>query len=114
MSTMTKEIETGAFAPLGAQSGEPLRLAMQELFLTGRVLPVGARLLVRHTFRSAEAKTIEAVYCFPLPRDAALRRFEIQGENKLARVPRTLSIAPGGSYSRRKREEVTSRSRGLS
>lgn len=81
MTTMTKEIETGAYTPLGAQSGKPLRLAMQELFLTGRILPVGARLLVRHTFRSAEAKLIEAVYCFPLPRDAALRRFEIQGDN---------------------------------
>lgn len=81
MTTMSEDIETGAYAPLGAQSGKPLRLAMQELFLTGRILAVGARVLVRHTFRSAEAKMIEAVYCFPLPRDAALRRFEIQGDN---------------------------------
>ncbi|MBI1787891.1 MAG: VWA domain-containing protein [Acidobacteria bacterium] len=68
------------FAPVEAKSGEPVRLAMQQLYLTGRVLPVGARLVVRHTFVSAETKPVEVVYSFGLPRDAALRSFRITGE----------------------------------
>ena len=69
----------GWFAPVAARSGEPLQVAMQQLFLTGRVLPVGAHLVVRHHFRSAEPGRIEVVYAFGLPRDAALRRFEVRG-----------------------------------
>jgi Ca-activated chloride channel family protein len=53
---------------------------MQRLCLTGQVLPAGARLVVQHEFRSEEDKTIEVIYSFPLPRDAALRRFRITGE----------------------------------
>ena len=53
---------------------------MQQLTLTGRILPMGARLRVRHSFVSAEEKAIEVVYGFALPRDAALRRFQITGE----------------------------------
>ena len=68
------------FGVYAAKSGKQLRLAMQELWLTGTVLPVGARLVVRHTFQSQEKKPLEAVYAFALPRDAAMRRFRIVGE----------------------------------
>ena len=68
------------FAPLDLSTGREMKLAMQTLWLTGRILPAGARLIIRHTFRSQEESPIEAVYGFALPRDAALRRFEVQGE----------------------------------
>jgi len=70
---------TAIFSPTTASTGEPAKLAMQRLWLTGRILPVGARLWVRHEFRSAEARPVEVVYCFGLPRDAALRRFRVSG-----------------------------------
>jgi Ca-activated chloride channel family protein len=53
---------------------------MQRLWLTGRVLPAGARLTVQHVFRSAESGPLEVIYSFPLPRDAALRAFRISGD----------------------------------
>jgi len=67
-------------APWNPAEERPLDLAMQELRLSGTVLPVGARLLVRHVFRSAESRPIEVVYPFALPRDAAIRRFRVVGE----------------------------------
>jgi Ca-activated chloride channel family protein len=73
--------ETAAsFAPVAASNGEPVRLAMQRLWLTGRVLAAGARLVVQHVFRSEEERPIEVIYSFSLPRDAALRAFRIAGE----------------------------------
>jgi Ca-activated chloride channel homolog len=69
-----------SFAPLAAATGKAAELSMQRLWLTGQVLPAGARLVVQHIFRSEEEKPIEAIYSFPLPRDAALRRFRITGE----------------------------------
>ena len=75
---------TACFAPVQAQSGEVVQLAMQRLWLTGQVLPAGARLTVEHVFRSAEAKPIEVIYAFPLPRDAAKRRRD-RGIEDLAR-----------------------------
>jgi Ca-activated chloride channel family protein len=71
---------TTVFAPRDAASGHTIELAMQRLWLVGRILPVGARLLVRHTFRSGEKRPLEVIYSFGLPRDAALRRFRITGE----------------------------------
>ena len=68
------------FAPRQAATGEELDLAMQSLWLAGRILPVGAHLVVRHTFRSQEQKPVEVIYSFALPRDAALRRFRVSGE----------------------------------
>jgi Ca-activated chloride channel family protein len=68
------------FAPLAAAQGTPIQLAMQRLWLTGQVLPAGARLVVQHVFRSAEARPLEVIYAFPLPRDAALRGFRITGD----------------------------------
>lgn len=69
-----------SFAPVAAPTGVPLQLAMQRLWLTGRVLSAGARLTVMHVFRSGENKPLEVVYSFPLPRDAALRSFRITGD----------------------------------
>jgi Ca-activated chloride channel family protein len=68
------------FMPVAAQTGQPVQLSMQRLWLTGRVLAAGGRLLVQHVFRSAEEKPLEVIYCFPLSRDAALRSFRIVGE----------------------------------
>jgi Ca-activated chloride channel family protein len=65
---------------LKAESGKPIQLAMQQLWLQGRILPVGARLMVRHVFRSGETKPLEVIYAFAMPRDAALRQFVITGE----------------------------------
>jgi hypothetical protein len=53
---------------------------MQRLWLTGQILPAGARLVVQHVFQSEEDKSLEVIYAFPLPRDATLRRFRVTGE----------------------------------
>ncbi|HXB74041.1 MAG TPA: VIT and VWA domain-containing protein [Candidatus Acidoferrales bacterium] len=72
-------VTESSFAPIAASTGNPLRLAMQRLWLTGQVLPAGGRLVVQHVFRSDEDRPLEVIYCFPLPRDAALRGFRITG-----------------------------------
>jgi len=71
--------------PVAAATGKEIQLAMQRLWLAGRLLPVGARLLVYHSFRSSEKKALEVIYAFGLPRDAALRRFRVTGEGFSAR-----------------------------
>ncbi len=71
---------TANFGPIAATTAKPINLAMQRLWLTGQVLPAGARLVVQHVFRSEEENPLEVVYSFPLPRDAALRQFRITGE----------------------------------
>ena len=71
---------TPGFAPLVAGTRRTAKLSMQRLWLTGQVLPAGARLVAQHVFRSEEDKAIEVIYTFPLPRDAALRRFRITGD----------------------------------
>ena len=68
------------FGPVAARTQAPIRLAMQRLWLTGRLLPAGARLVVQHVFRSDEEQPLEVIYSFPLPRDAALRGFRITGD----------------------------------
>ncbi len=73
-------ITPACFAPMNADKGATVQLAMQRLLLTGQVLPAGARLIAQHIFRSEEDKPLEVIYSFPLPRDAALRRFRISGE----------------------------------
>ncbi len=78
--TPTAPLRTPTFEPLEARTGLPLKLAMQRLWLTGRILPAGARLIVQHVFRSQENAALEVVYSFPLPRDAALRSFRITGD----------------------------------
>lgn len=78
---------TGTFEMrrVGAEADSEVRLTMQSLWLSGRILPVGARLIAVHTFRSAETEPVEVVYSFGLPRDAALRRFRIVGPGFQAR-----------------------------
>jgi Ca-activated chloride channel family protein len=75
----TTKTENATFNVRGP-GGKTVKLAMQELWLTGQILPMGARLVVRHVFISAEKKPLEVVYAFMLPRDAALRQFRIEGE----------------------------------
>ncbi|MDW8309873.1 MAG: VWA domain-containing protein, partial [Verrucomicrobiales bacterium] len=82
MTTMTTEtMKQPGFGPVQVGTDQALKLVMQELWLTGRVLPVGASLEVRHLFRCGETRAVEAVYAFMLPRDATLRRFRVIGEN---------------------------------
>jgi hypothetical protein len=69
-----------SFGPVAAGTQAPIRLAMQRLWVSGRVLAAGARLAVQHVFQSAEDRPLEVIYSFPLPRDAALRGFRITGE----------------------------------
>ncbi len=81
--------------------GTALKLAMQRLWLTGQVLPVGARLKVRHVFRNGEDQRLEVVYAFMLPRDAALRSFEVKGtdfevHSELRRVEEAVKIYEAG------------------
>ena len=71
---------TDSFTVLDAKTGKGISLAMEELWLKGKILPVGAHLLVIHNFRSDEDRPLELVYAFGLPRDAALRRFSVRGE----------------------------------
>ncbi len=73
-------ILTGCFEPRVAATGKTAPLAMQRLWLTGQVLPAGARLTVQHVFQSAAAGPLEVIYCFVLPRDAAMRAFRITGD----------------------------------
>ncbi len=68
------------FGPRVLSDGEPLKLVMQELLLSGTLLPVGAKLRARHTFQHDEKETVEVVYSFMLPRDAALHQFRIVGQ----------------------------------
>ena len=77
---MSVDTTTCGFMALKAESGKPIQLAMQQLWLQGKILPVGARLMVRHVFRSGETKPLEVIYAFAMPRDAALRQFVVTGE----------------------------------
>jgi len=77
---MTTSNEQPVFAAIDSTTGRAIELALQELWVAGRVLPVGAALQVRHVFKCAEPKTVEVVYAFGLPRDAALRSFRIVGD----------------------------------
>lgn len=78
--TLPMTESTGYYTALSKKTGEDLKLAMQRLWLTGKVTPFGARLLVEHTFESAESRPVEAIYAFMLPQDAALRSFRVVGE----------------------------------
>ncbi|HDS29750.1 MAG TPA: VWA domain-containing protein [Firmicutes bacterium] len=79
MTIQTETLET-TFMPYSAETGKELKLKMQELYLSGRITPVGARLAVRHVFVSSEKEPGEVVYAFMLPRDAALRSFRVESE----------------------------------
>ncbi|MFM8394120.1 MAG: VIT domain-containing protein, partial [Acidobacteriota bacterium] len=77
---MKTDLEQREFTVIDSRSGQPVDLALQELFVSGTILPVGAVLNVRHVFRSGEQAPLEVIYAFGLPRDAALRRFRIVAE----------------------------------
>ena len=47
------------FMPITAAKGEAVKLSMQELWLTGDILRVGARLVVRHTFHCDHDEPVE-------------------------------------------------------
>ena len=68
------------FAPRVLGQRQDMQLTMQSLLLTGQILPVGARLWIRHEFQCNEPEPVEVVYAFALPRDATLRRFRISGD----------------------------------
>jgi len=72
--------EMSYFAPIVASTGKEAALDLQELYLTGTLLPIGARLNVLHRFRSSESEPIEIIYTFALPRDAALIKFLVKCE----------------------------------
>ena len=74
---MPVDTTSSGFMAINAESGEPIQLAMQQLWVQGKILPVGARLVVRHVFRSDVMKPLEVIYAFAMPRDAALRQFVI-------------------------------------
>jgi Ca-activated chloride channel homolog len=77
---LTTETQSQGFSVVDSESGKPIELAMQRLWLKGKILPVGAHLRVQHTFRCGETKPVEVIYTFALPRDAALRQFIVAGE----------------------------------
>lgn len=77
---MSETAESHGFAPVNQVTGKSLNLSMQKLWLTGQVLPMGARLWVRHEFVSNETVPVEVIYGFILPRDASLRRFRVSGD----------------------------------
>jgi hypothetical protein len=78
---MPKQDAEMGFTAVNAATGQHLRLAMQQLWLTGQLCPVGARLWLQHRFQSNEDKPLEVIYSFVLPRDAALRRFVVKGQD---------------------------------
>jgi Ca-activated chloride channel family protein len=80
MNAFTWKGENSGFEVINAETGQPMQLAMEGLWLTGQIVAVGARLVAVHEFRSGESKPLEVVYAFGLPRDAALRRFKITGD----------------------------------
>jgi Ca-activated chloride channel family protein len=69
-----------SFGPRVLGQRQEMKLVMQNLLLTGRILPVGARLWIRHDFQCSEPQPVEVIYGFALPREAALRRYRISGE----------------------------------
>lgn len=69
----------GYFRIRRRHSDRDLGLALSRLYLSGTLLPVGARLKVEHSFVLDGRKRLEAVYSFILPRDAVLRSFVVSG-----------------------------------
>jgi hypothetical protein len=65
---------------MDSRSGQKVHLATPELMLTGRLLPVGASLQVRHSFPCTEKQARRGGDAFGLPRDVVVRRFRIVGE----------------------------------
>ena len=77
--TVAMTESTGTYTALSRETGEELQLAMQRLWLTGQVTPFGARLLVEHTFESAEQRPVEAVAQQKLPSPEPMAAIEQPG-----------------------------------
>ena len=89
------------FSLISAETREPAELSMQRLWLTGQVLPAGARLIVEHVFRSGEKKPLEVIYSFPC---RAMRPSDVSASP--AKVSRLIR-----SSKRRKRRSKRTRKR---
>ncbi len=50
---------TDSFTVLDARTGKEISLAMEELWLKGKILPVGAHLLILHHFQSDEDRPLD-------------------------------------------------------
>lgn len=68
----TTKSDTG-FQVKALEQREPLKLAMQRLWISGRILPVGARLMAHHVFRCDERRPVE-VFAAALSRPHTHRR----------------------------------------
>jgi hypothetical protein len=56
-TTITPNHEQSVFAAINVATGQEVKLALQELWVTGRILPVRASLQVRHVFLVRGNKT---------------------------------------------------------
>ena len=64
------------------RTGQPVKMVMQRLDLSGQVYPVGAMLTLAHKFKTEEdGEPFEAVYVSMLPQNGTLRRFTVKGED---------------------------------
>ena len=63
------------------RTGRPISLAMQRMEMTGSVTPAGGVLTILHSFKCEEKDPMEAAYIFQLPRNGAIRRFRVRGED---------------------------------
>ncbi|MGC8743369.1 MAG: VIT and vWA domain-containing protein [Verrucomicrobiia bacterium] len=70
-----------SFTVTAQKTGAPIDLAMESLFVTGKIMPAGAKLIVEHKFVCGEQNPTEVVYSFGLPRNATLRRFKVKSKN---------------------------------
>ena len=79
--------EARNFGPVVRKTGQELNLAMQRLWLMGRILPIGARLMVQHTFQCDATKPLEVIYTFPLPREGRLTTVSCERQRLFCSIP---------------------------
>ncbi len=81
MTTISKPtVERHELCSIRKPDGSDLKLNLQQVVVSGTLLPVGARLRIQHLFRSAEPRPAEVIYAFMLPRDGAMKGFHVRGE----------------------------------
>lgn len=76
----TPSLERNELCSIRKKDGSDLKLSLQQVVVSGTLLPVGARLKIQHLFRSAESRPAEVIYAFMLPRDGAMKGFHVRGE----------------------------------
>jgi len=69
------------FMVYNPETGQDIKLTLQDLYLSGKIIDIGSKLVIRHIFQHSEKTPVEAVYSFMLPRDAAIKSFKVVGEN---------------------------------